>query len=92
MAKFELPSWPRVMRRATAAAYLDMSIAEFERGVALGTLPMPVKIVSRERWSRTAIDAALERLEGGPPLDDWRARSPLYSGEPIPPKKRGVLR
>jgi hypothetical protein len=31
-----IPDWPRMMRRATAALYLDLSAAEFEREVDRG--------------------------------------------------------
>jgi predicted DNA-binding transcriptional regulator AlpA len=69
-----------MMRRATAAAYCDMTAAEFEREVASGRLPCPAMIGGAERWSRSQIDEALERVTGeGRP--DWRARQPLYGGE-----------
>lgn len=73
-----VPDWPRMMRRATAAAYCDLSAAEFEREVAGGRLPLPVKLGNSEHWSRIAIDDMLGRLAGdnGP---DWRKGSPLYN-------------
>lgn len=81
-------AWPRMMLRATAAAYCDMPIAEFERGVAAGTLPLPFKVVDRQRWSRVALDEAFERL-AGERADDWRAKSKLYSEEgPYRPKTK----
>ena len=72
------PDWPALMRRQTAAAYCDMKPAEFEGEVTTGRLPMP-KLVGREqRWSRRALDEALERLMGaGTP--DWRQQSNLYA-------------
>ncbi len=73
-----LPDWPRMMRRDLAAAYCDMPVAEFERGVALGTLPQPVKVVDRERWSKVALDECLGRLTGET-REDFRAKSNLYA-------------
>jgi predicted DNA-binding transcriptional regulator AlpA len=66
-----------MMRRETAAMYCDISAAEFEREVASGRLPMPVKLGNHEHWSRQAIDEMLTRLVGDP-VPDWRKRSPLY--------------
>ena len=65
------PSWPRLLRRPMAAAYLDMPVAEFERGVASGILPMPVAQPGLgERWDRAKIDVALDRASGLSG-DDW---------------------
>jgi predicted DNA-binding transcriptional regulator AlpA len=75
------PGWPRMMRRATAAAYLDLSQAAFEREVIDGVVPMPVKLGGREHWCRVAIDAAMDRLTGDH-VPDWRASSPLYNDAP----------
>lgn len=71
------PYWPIMMKRSTAAHYCDLSVAEFEREVASGRLPMPVKLGNSEHWSRLAIDEMLGRLTGdsGP---DWRKKSKLY--------------
>lgn len=72
------PDWPAMMRRATAAQYCDMSTSEFEGEVNAGRLPLPVALGRQERWSRRALDAALEALTGsGTP--DWRAGSNLYA-------------
>jgi hypothetical protein len=66
-----------MLRRDLAAAYCDMPVAEFERGVALGILPLPTKVVDKDRWSRNALDESLERLTGeGRP--DFRGASNLY--------------
>jgi predicted DNA-binding transcriptional regulator AlpA len=80
VASRALPFWPRMLTRQNAAAYVDLSIAEFEREVASGTLPLPVKLGNREHWSRVAIDEAVERL-AGERVDDWRKNSPLYQGK-----------
>jgi hypothetical protein len=77
MGRTAAPDWPRMMRRATAAAYCDMNAVEFEREVLAGRLPGPVLLGGAERWSRAQLDESLERLTGeGAP--DWRGQQPLY--------------
>jgi predicted DNA-binding transcriptional regulator AlpA len=66
-----------MMLRATAAAYCDMAAADFEREVAKGTLPAPVRLGGTDRWRRSQIDEALERVTGGG-LPDWRSQQPFY--------------
>lgn len=73
-----IPDWPRMMKRATAAAYLDMSVASFEREVMDGRLPAPVVLGGLSHWSRREIDAHIERL-AGEAAPDWRQGSPLYA-------------
>lgn len=73
-----LPDWPRMMSKATLARYLDITPTEVEREVMRGRLPMPVRVGSREHWSRTAVDAFVERLTGER-NDDWRHAQPLYA-------------
>lgn len=73
-----LPFWPRMLRRPKAAAYCDLTVAEFEREVAAGRLPMPVTLGNSEHWSRVALDEALERISGER-ADDWRKGSRLYA-------------
>lgn len=68
---------PRAMRRATAAEYLELSTAEFEREVAAGRLPMPFKLGNAEHWSKEAIDEAVARLSGDR-APSWRDKSRLY--------------
>lgn len=70
----KLPDWPRSMKRATAAAYCDMSAAEFEREVACGRLPPPFKLGNSEHWDRAAIDEDLNRIAGR--SADWRKDQP----------------
>lgn len=69
---------PRMMRRQTAAAYLDLSIPEFEREVTAGRLPMPVRLGNNEHWSRAAIDDAVARLSGER-AGSWREKAGLYA-------------
>ena len=63
--------WPSMMRLKTAAAYCELSVADFEREIIAMRLPMPVKLGSHEHWSKAKIDEALERIAGS--SHDWRA-------------------
>lgn len=83
MARALSPDWPRLMRRATAAAYCDMTAGEFERAISAEALPGPVSIGGAERWSRIDLDAALDRLTGAA-TPDWRATAKLYAHEARP--------
>jgi predicted DNA-binding transcriptional regulator AlpA len=67
-----MPHWPAMMKRPLAAKYCDLSVAEFEREVNEGRLPLPVKLGSSEHWSRRRLDDALEELHGG--ATDWRSK------------------
>ena len=73
----DYPYPPRMMTRARAAHYCDLSEAEFEREVAAGTLPDPIMLGKKPHWSRKELDAKLDRLEGGEP-DSWRSSSAFY--------------
>lgn len=57
------PTWPALMRRKTAATYLDMSEAAFEREVLAGRLPQPEIWGGRDHWRKDAIDAAINPLD-----------------------------
>lgn len=72
------PDWPRMLRRTTAAAYCDLSVASFEREVGEGRLPPGVMFGGQLHWSRSAIDEALERISGES-VPDWRASAGLYA-------------
>jgi len=74
----QIPDWPRLMKKATLARYLDISPSEVEKEVCAGRLPMPVRIGSSEHWSRAAVDSMVERM-AGEGLDDWRSSQPLYA-------------
>lgn len=54
--------WPSMMRRATAAEYLDMSEAAFEREVAAGRVPPAITFGGRPHWHKDALDKALAML------------------------------
>jgi predicted DNA-binding transcriptional regulator AlpA len=61
-----------MMKRRTAAAYCDLSPAEFEREVNEGRLPLPIKLGDSEHWSRRKLDEALDALHGE--AGDWRGK------------------
>lgn len=65
--------WPRMMKRQTAAAYCDMSIAAFEREIADGRLPVPVMLGGREHWCKNALDRALDQIAGAAPVPEYIA-------------------
>jgi hypothetical protein len=60
-------AWPRLMRAATAAAYVDeASVEAFRRKV--GTLyPLPVcGRGMRQKWDREELDRAIAAMRGAP--------------------------
>lgn len=71
-------AWPRMMRRATAAAYCDLTEAGFEREVAADRLPPPVLLDNKEHWSRVSLDERLAQI-AGEAAGDWRKAQPLYA-------------
>ena len=73
----EYPYPPRMMTRARAAHYCDLSEAEFEREVAGGRLPLPLTLGKKPHWSRKDLDDYLDRLADGE-TDDWRRTSNFY--------------
>lgn len=75
----KLPYWPAMMLRKTAAAYLDMAEAAFEREVAVGALPSPVRFAGKLHWRREQIDEYIAKLFGG---GDWRASSSPFNEKP----------
>jgi hypothetical protein len=54
--------WPAAMKRATAAAYLDISEPSLMREVRAGRIPKPFKLGARDHWRKEALDAG-----SGPP-------------------------
>jgi len=64
------------LTRATAAAYLDLSLAEFDAEVTNERLPHGFMFGRSLHWSRASIDQHLDRLSGDI-TPDWRERSPL---------------
>ncbi len=68
--------WPAMMLRKTAAAYVELSEAAFEREVIAGNLPVPVKLGKQDHWHRRELDDHLDRIAGRG--GDWRKESKLY--------------
>ncbi len=75
------------MTQATAAAYLDGSVALLEKQVSMGIMPMPISYADKPMWRKEAIDLALGRL-AGEVAPDWRDSSPLYHPELAKPKPK----
>ncbi len=79
--------WPQAVKRRTAAAYLDLSLAEFDAEVAGARLPRGFMLGRSLHWSRASIDEHLNRLSGDV-TPDWRERSRLYKPSLHPAKGR----
>ncbi|USA39606.1 hypothetical protein NCF86_00125 [Pelagerythrobacter marinus] len=74
-----------MMKRATAAAYCDVSVAAFEGEVFRGRLPSPVILGGRDHWYKPALDRALEYIAGGLGQPDWEGE---FWQEPVPDYRR----
>ncbi|WP_169543924.1 hypothetical protein [Sneathiella aquimaris] len=61
----EYPDWPRMMSKSTAAAYLDVSIATFEKYVPVESLPFG----SRALYDREELDQFVSGLTNRGPID-----------------------
>jgi hypothetical protein len=70
-----------MMRRKTAAEYLDLSETAFEREIIAGRMPASVSFGGRELWCKDAIDRALDRISGGVIEADYRRRTRERYGE-----------
>ena len=57
---------PRGLSRREAAAYVGISPVTFDRMIADGLMPKPVRIYGRVVWDIRAIDAAFEALDSTP--------------------------
>ncbi len=66
-----MSDWPRMMKRATAAQYCDLTVAAFEREIAGGRLPGPTMLGGKEHWCRKELDRALDHLTGAA-IPDYR--------------------
>jgi len=62
------PEWPGLMRRKTAALYLELSEGKFTKLVAAQRIPASVLIDTERRWRKVDLDAfiATTSPEGGP--------------------------
>ncbi len=56
--------WPQMMKRATAAEYVDMTEPAFEREIAKGRLPAGVMFGGKLHWHKTALDRSLAIIAG----------------------------
>lgn len=74
----EFPYPPRMMLRPRAAHYCDLTEPGFEREVAAGRLPLPVKLDGKDHWSRAALDEALARIAGEAGQEGWMAEQPFF--------------
>lgn len=63
--------WPRMMKRKTAAEYVDMSESAFENEVAQGRLPAPIILGGRDHWCQRSLDRALGMLTGDEDQPEW---------------------
>jgi hypothetical protein len=59
MSVDRLPGWPLMLSEETAAAFLSVPVAAFQRAVARGTLPPARLVAEKRRWSRLDLERAL---------------------------------
>jgi excisionase family DNA binding protein len=73
----------RALSREEAAMYLGISAGKFDKLVADGRMPKPVKIDGRNVWDIRALDAAFDALSSEVPADNpWnQAAAELRRGE-----------
>ncbi len=64
-------AWPRLMKLANAAAYVDMTAPAFLREVESGRLPAGRLVGGKEHWDKLALDRAVDAIMGGGE-PDWR--------------------
>jgi len=62
------PPTARLLSRAEAAAYAGVSPSTFDKLMADGTMPRPLKLLSRTLWDVRALDAAIDSLSDNPDL------------------------
>lgn len=58
------PHWPRGLSRLRAAAYIGVTPQAFDRMVAEGQMPEPMKFGGVRRWDKLAVDRAFDSLFG----------------------------
>jgi predicted DNA-binding transcriptional regulator AlpA len=66
MKQERFDDWPRLMRRARAARYCDMSETKFDELVLDGRLPKATRLDGMVMWDRRALDAAIDDLIDAP--------------------------
>lgn len=65
------PMAKRGFSRVEAAHYIGVSATTFDRLVADGTMPTPIKAMSRSIWDIQALDAAFEALTAPQSDNPW---------------------
>ena len=71
-----LPAWPRTMRKAKAAAYVDCAIPKFDRLVAEGVMPPPFDLGGQPVWDQQDLDASVDHSKAGARHGRWQDRAP----------------
>ncbi len=71
-----LPAWPRTMRQAKAAAYVDCAVPRFARLVAEGVMPPPFDLSGAPAWDVRDLDAAVDSIKAGARGGRWQDRAP----------------
>jgi predicted DNA-binding transcriptional regulator AlpA len=56
----------RVCNRDEAASYVGVSAGKFDKMVADGTMPKPLRYDGVRRWDKSALDRAINELGGLP--------------------------
>ena len=62
----------RLFRERDAARHVSHTARQFDSAVASGVFPDPLMTPAGELWDVRALDAAVDRLAGNAPVDDWR--------------------
>lgn len=62
------PPSPRLLSRPEAAAYAGVSPSTFDKLMADGMMPRPLRVYSRTLWDVRALDAAIDCLIHGEEL------------------------
>ena len=64
------------MRKAKAAAYVDVAQPTFAKLVAEGVMPQPFDLYGVPAWDRIEIDAAVDTIKSGARPGRWQDRAP----------------
>ena len=57
------PHWPALLKRATLAKYLEVSLPSLEKELAGGRLPRPIMFGGTLHWRKSEVDKAIEGTE-----------------------------
>ena len=71
-----LPAWPRTMRKAKAAAYVDCAVPKFERLVAEGIMPAPFDLCGVPAWDQRDLDESVDNVKAGARVGRWQDKAP----------------